>query len=330
MADWQRKWLSMPDETEAKILEWARRFPDLVRLDAEKQFCGRTAYAVTVTDPRLPDGPKKKHLFAVPHAHEPGATAGCMSFMNQVITGQHLDGQPTDLDRDRILRESLLTFIPDANPDGRSRSPERWWDGSKWPNEEFWCWMRGKDPHTGKMWKRLDLWSTREEKDYPSPVGIVYEQVSEHEYVEPNRSPRSSLLKLIARLRQRHEYDQFLDLHQTEFEKSPHDTMVILPIMQLELSPEMQSRNQRLAEAIVSAWKAIGANPIPAIKPLGYGEPHRTYFIRCWGDMYHKVAIATSEVQNNNPRTPPPRQLLYTETAMRASVTHLLAETKRP
>ena len=244
--------------------------------------------------------------------------------MNELLTGKHLNGEPSDIDRERILDQVIVSVIPDANPDGRSRSPERFWDGSRWSNDEFWCWMRGKDRETGKMWKRLGLWSTRMEKDHPTPVGIVYEQISDHEYVEPNRSKRSSLFRLVKLLRDRHEYEQMLSLHQTEFVNSEYNCMVILPTLQDELSEERQRYNREWAEEVVEAWGCAGGNPVPESKPLGYKGEQREYFVRVWGDLYHKVAVITSEVQNNNSRTPPEMQMRLSETALRASVERLL------
>jgi len=317
-------WLVMPDETEQKFLEWRETHPDIVHLDTVTQFTGHKVYAVTITDKSIPPERKKKHLSDVPHAHEPGATAGAMDFANALITGKHLDGRPFELDRERVLKEVLVALIPLANPDGRSRAPVKWWDGSRYSNEEFWCWMRGKDKKTGKMWLRLDEWSTRDYPDHPEPVGIVYEQVSEHEYVEPNRSNRSSLLKLTHMLLERHGFDQMLALHQTEFPKSEHNCMVILPILQNELPPPIRDYNAEWAEEVIEAWRRVGGNPVPEAKPLGYKGEQREYLLRIWGEMSRKIPRLTSEVQNNNPRTPPEMQLRLTEVALRTSIQRLL------
>ena len=138
-------WIAMPDEVEAKVLEWQEAYPDVVAVETERQYVGPNVYAVTATDRAADPASKKKMFVHVPHAHEPGATAGCMDFLNTIITGRHLDGRPFELDRDEVLRKTLVTVIADANPDGRSRSPVRYWDGSLYTNDEFWAWMRGTD-----------------------------------------------------------------------------------------------------------------------------------------------------------------------------------------
>ena len=74
-------------------------------------------------------------------------------------------GNPTCLDIEEVLSKTILTFNPIGNAQGRERAPVLYWDGSKYSNDEFWCWMRGEDPdNPGHMWKRLDIWDSREEK----------------------------------------------------------------------------------------------------------------------------------------------------------------------
>jgi hypothetical protein len=68
-----------------------------------------------------------------------------------------------------------------------------------------------------------------------------------------------------------------------------------------------------------------GGNPIPEVKPLGYSGEQRQYFVDRWGDLYHRHHIITSEIQNNNPRTPPPLQQRLNEVALRVSIERLLA-----
>lgn len=317
-----QSWLVMPDEVEPKILEWQERYPALVHVDHVQQYCGLKAYAVTISDKSVPDAEKKKHIFSQPHAHEPAPTAACMNVMNQLLERRGLDGNPTQLAVDALLSKTLLSFIADGNPDGRSRSPERYWDGTKWSNEEFWKWMRGIDAETGEAFKRVDRWSTRE--DHPKRIGIVYEQINEHEYVEPNRSWESSFFRLIHMLLDRHEYDQLLDLHQTEFVNSPSNCMVILPVLQDELPPEIRESNAAWAEEIVAAWATAGGHPRPEPRPLSYKGQQREYFVQRWGHIYRRLSKLTSEVQNNNVATPPLEQRRLTEIAIRVSAERLL------
>lgn len=315
-------WLAKPHQTEPKFLAWQELYPDLVELDFINQYVGLKAYSVTITDRNVPAEHKQRLLFAVPHAHEPAGTVACMNFINQLLTGEHLDGTPSDVDRDAILTACILSFIPDANPDGRSRAPVDYWDGMEYTNDEFWAFMRGRDPMTKKMWKRLGRWSLRDEK--PETIGIVYEQVSAHEYVEPNRDFESSYFRLIKRIGEKYGYGRWLDLHQTEFQHSPHNAMIILPIVQNELPSDMQAANVEWANEIVRRWQEAGANPVPESKPLGYTGEQAEYFRRTWREFMPLIPRITTEIQNNNPRTPPVEQARLEEISIRASVELLL------
>jgi len=318
--------LAKPHQTQPRILKWAAEHPELIRLDSVRQYVGFDVYAVTVTDTSVPDEKKTCCLFTQPHAHEPATTAGMMDFLCQVIEGRHLDGSPADLPREEILRNLLLSIIPDANPDGRSRSPELYWDGSKWSNDEFWYTMRGIDPRTLKMWERFDEWDLREQSPRPLTIGIVYEQVGPFEYVEPNRSHRSAYFRLIHHLLGQRRYHYLLDLHQTEFERSAHNCMVILPILQPELPEAIRATNQAWGEEIVAAWAASGASPLPEVAPLNYTGVQAEYFRRSWRDIVHTTSKITVEIQNNNPRTPPQEQVRLMDVAMRVTVERALRE----
>ena len=319
-------WLVRFTQMEPKILHWEATFPDLVSLERQKTYGGRTAYAVTVTNPKASNDRKQKLLFSQPHAHEPAGTAAMMDFLAQLLEGRHLDGRPTDLDRKTLLDRTLLTFIADGNPDGRARAPQDWWDGSQLPNQEFFKVMFGKTKD-GQRFQRVDRWSSREYQ--PAFIGIAYEQINDHEYVEPNRCTESSFFKLVNRCSARYGYGYHLDLHQTEFEKSKYDSMMIIPCLQKELPPAIREGNQRLAEAIVAAWKKMGANPTPKIEPLGYGEDQLRYFRRCWGAIYKSRVQVSTEVQNNCPHTPPRRQMEMQETAIRTAIAFALQAAPR-
>ncbi len=310
-------WLARPQQVAAKIAQWAREHPQIVSLDSQKTLGGNTAYAVTVTDRKTPDQKKAKILFAQPHAHEPAATAGMMNFLAQLIEGKELDGRKAAIDRETILRRSVLTFIPDGNPDGRSRAPVDWWDGGKYSNKEFLDFAFGRTA-AGERAKRLGRWSNKDQQ--PALLGIVYEQINEHEFVEPNRDLESSYFKLILRARTQRDYDLHVDLHQTEFEKSPYQAMVILPFMQKELPPRIQKANVEAAAAVLKAWQDVGAKAIPEARPLGYGEDQIQYFRRCWSDIFAKTPHVTIEIQNNSPRTPPDLQRDLMETAIRTAI----------
>jgi hypothetical protein len=315
-------WLARPWHTEPRIRRWADEHPDLVMLETQTTFGGRTAFAVTVTNRKVADRGKLRAIFSQPHAHEPGATAGMMSFLAELIEGKRLDGHPGELPRETLLDRCVLSFIPDGNPDGRARSPEDWWDGAKHTNDQFLDFAFGRLPN-GKRYPRLGRWSNRQQQ--PSLVGCVYEQISEHEFVEPNRDRDSTFFRLLTRLLEQKEYTFHVDLHQTEFEKSDRNAMVILPCTQNELSERIRSRNVELAKAMIAAWAAGGGRPIAEARPLAYGEDQLRYFRKCWGDIYRCVAQGNVEIQNNNPRTTPHEQMRLMEIAIRASIQCALA-----
>jgi len=315
--NYKKCWLAKPEQMEPQILKWQKNYPELIKLDWITQYVGLKAYSITVTDFTVDSDKKEKMLFAVPHAHEPAGTEACMNFIHQLLTGENLDGTKSELPREMILSKCILSFIPDANPDGRARSPVDYWDGLIYTNDVFWTFMRGRDPETKKMWKRLDRWSIREEK--PETIGIVYEQINEHEYVEPNRNFESSYFRLIKRIGEKYGYGYWVDLHQTEFQNSEHNAMIILPIVQNELPEEIQKINVEWANKIIEQWKA-DANPITEAKPLGYTGQQGEYFRRVWRDFMPMIPKITVEIQNNNTRTPPNEQAKLEEISIRTSV----------
>ena len=89
-SDW---WLGMPHTVEPKILEWLEKYPDRLELRHTTQYTGHKIYALTVTNRNIPADQKKKLLTTVSHGHEPAGTAAIMNFVNQLLTGEHLNGQ---------------------------------------------------------------------------------------------------------------------------------------------------------------------------------------------------------------------------------------------
>jgi len=314
-------WLAKPPQTGPQILAWAEEFPRHVRLREQPTFGGHVAYAVTVTDADAP-GEKRRLLVAQPHAHEPAATAGMMSFLGRLLTGTGPDGRGAGLDRQRVGREAELTFIPDGNPDGRSRAPADWWDGRSYTNDEFLNIAFGTSPG-GERFERQGRWSLDDQR--PATLGIVYEQINEKEFVEPNRDLASSYCRLIFGILADAGADRLLSLHQTEFENSQHNAMMIVPFLQDELPPAIRRCNDAWARAVIRAWRDAGANPMPEPRTLGYGEDQLRYFRKCWSDVYASIPAVTVEVQNNNTRTDPEAQRQLQEAAIRASIEHLLA-----
>ncbi len=320
-----RDWVCYPHQVDAKVAEWRERFPNLLEAEAMEQYTRHKVWALTVTDRSVPTEAKRKHLFFVPHAHEPAGTVGCMNAVCQLLTGKHLDGCPSTLMRDLVLQKTVLTFIPDGNPDGRSRAPEPYWEGQRYNNTEFTCLMFGNSTMYWETFKRVSRWSARD--SVPARLGIVYEQISEHEYVEPNRGdPDCTLVKLVNRLQARYGYDQVLNLHQTEFEhfEGGENCFAILPHQQDELPKELQERNVEWAQQLVDAWKAVGGNPIPAHGRGGSRQVHRQSPYVAWADLERSSSLLTIEIQNNSPKTPHEMQLLLVDAAIWCSVERLM------
>lgn len=316
-------WLAQPDQYEQFLQNWAHEFPELVTLDTIRQ-CSHDVHAMTITDESVPDTVKRKVLVIVPHGHEPAGTVASLNYMRQLLLGSTLTGTPTTLDRERILRETLITFIPDGNPEGRSRAPERWWDGSKYDNSEFLKFAFGIDADGETRFKRVDRWHTTEES--PVRVGLAYERIDETTYVEPNRDWDSSLFRLLFRLTERHAYDLLIDLHQTEFIGQPYNATILLPVLYDELPANVRARVDSTADAINEAWSRLpGVLPRPP-HLLEYTGQQRTYFVERWGRFDRAIAHMIIEVQNNTPKTPARLQWALSETAIRAGVDRLLEE----
>lgn len=321
-----RNWVSRPEEVDALVARWRTEYPDLLTVESRRQYSGRDVWALTVTGPGPADR-RRSVLCFKPHAHEPAPLAAQMNVLSQLLTGHTLAGEPTALPRDHWLAETLLCFLPDANPAGTAAAPVEAWDGASYTNEEFWAWMRGVDPDTGLMWKRVDLWDDTREERLPLRYGIVYEQVSEHEYVEPNRHHRSSLMQWLHELRARRHWDRMLDLHQTEFVGSTHNAMVILPTLYEGQPDPLRHLERQWAEALIAAWHCLpGARPVAEAAPLGYTGQERQYFVNTFGSIYADTAVLTSEVQNNSLLTPPPLQQQLCEAAIVATLTDALGE----
>jgi hypothetical protein len=100
--------------------------------------------------------------------------------------------------------------------------------------------------------------------------------------------------------------------------------MIILPFMQKELPEALRRTNEQLGLSVVEAWRKAGANPIPKVEALNYGEDQLRYFRKCWGSIYPTRASITFEIQNNNRRTPPRKQMELIEAGMRAVVEFFL------
>jgi hypothetical protein len=328
------RWLAMPSQVESQVARWEREFPHTLTVDSITQHTGHRVFALTVGRSEERHH-KPAAWFCVPHAHEPAGTAACMDVIHQLLTGHDLAGQPATFDYAAARDRLRLTFNPDANPGGRTWSPCVWWDGSRYTNDEFWTWMRGLDPDTAGMWKRVARWSLRQE--HPLRRGIVYEQLNDHEFVEPNRDPGSSLVRLFRRHHARYSYMRSMHLHQTEFVNSPHNCMINLPVLQPELPPPIQEANLAWGRAVITRWRqlhhadairGVQVNPVPEPRAFPYSRDTQTtqWFRDCWGDYQLTAPELVIEIQNNNPRTPPAAQLALESAAIQLTIEQLLEQ----
>jgi hypothetical protein len=320
------RWVSRPDDVDALIARWSQHFPHYFKAEAKTQYSGRPVWALTVTDHTRNSADRPGAIFFKPHAHEPAPIAAQLNFISQLLTAQHLDGTRTDLPRAQILAETVLCFMPDANPAGTAAAPVAAWDGTQYTDEEFIGWAFGVDPETGEMWTRVDTWDDTVEDPLPTRYGIVYEQVSAHQYVEPNRHHASTLFRWLFELRERRTWDRLLSLHQMEFTGQTTNALAILPCLYDEQAAHLQQAEKAWAERIVTAWAQLPhGNPVPDIKPLDYTGRQRQYFVDCWGDIYKDSVILISEIRNNSVICPPPLQQALNEQVIKVTVAELLA-----
>lgn len=331
-----KTWLGKPSDVNQKIVQWQQAFPEIIRVDEEKQFSGDTVYAITVTSDS--NKTKKNCLLGVPHAHEPAGTAAAMNFLNEVITGTKLDGSATMLPRQEILESVRLTFIPIANPFGRKRSPVDWWDGSKYSNEEFEYIMIGRLLNNPSVKIVNGFWHYHaffsQEVERLEEIGIVWEKLSDNLYCEPNSFKGATWWRLIERLAGEFCYDQFISLHQGMEGWQEMDTLVIHP-RERWIPRKTLKYADMMEERVIQAWKDVGAVPHPGDKdyyqragkerhPDMNNPDERRKAPPDWIAAKCGTPCIIIEVQNNNQRTPAAEQLLYEQTAIEACVEMLL------
>ena len=282
-----------PDAVAAQVAEW-RGAPGL-RVDEFRQYGGRQVYALTF-------GRGARRLFVSrPHAHEPAGTAACME-LARALMGEYASGGEW---RAWALERFTLTLVPDANPGGSARAPVEFWDGTQIANEQFFLWMFGESgAEPGVRFPRVDAWDSSEVVP-PSLIGIAYEQLDDTLYVEPNRDYRSTFFRSFFALDEQFDYDVWLDLHQTEFERSDRNAAVFLPTCQDELAETWQARHRSLGEAIMVRWRQLDARPLDGLHiPYRSDDVQRQYLDQVWYPISERLIHLVTEVQNNNPATP--------------------------
>jgi len=317
-ADW---WLAVPGTVDPKIRQWQREFPDRLEIQHATQFTGHRIYALTLTDRNVPDDSKKKLLVTVSHGHEPAGTAAIMNYVNQLLTGRHLDGKDTDLDVNAILRQTLLTFIPIGNPDGRSRAPVDCWDGSIYSTHEFFDYMKGlRADGTRFPWPNPGVWQGNTER--VARPGVTYAQIDKDTYAEPFWAPeKTQYWTLMQRLGQERHYDGLLDLHQTYETEEKFDTFVLYAAADW-MPKEFQDYADRWGRDAEQAFRKVGAH-FSGIHRRGENPAQKRWIINQF-TLKFRTPNLLFETQNNHRNTSIEEQLLYAETMIRVSVDRLM------
>ncbi|MBN1676618.1 MAG: hypothetical protein JXR37_36580 [Kiritimatiellae bacterium] len=298
-----------PDEVDELVaaLQQARN-PNLT-IEPFPQHAGTAVYALTFTDPAVPRDRKKGVFVARPHAHEPAGVAACTE-LAKLLAGYGPRPEADAEWRAHVLKRFVLTLVPDVNPGGSRRAPVKFWTGTQIPREQFKLWMFGESGGTpGERFPRVDTWDMRKVTP-PKLLGIAYEQINEHEFVEPNRDHRSTLFRSFFALDPTWHYELWLDLHQTEFANSDRNCSVHLSSAHDTLPVDLQRGHEQAARAILAQWSRAGARPVAEpVVSYRHDEVQRNFLAKAWLPISSRMVHTVTEVQNHNPATPPAEQV---------------------
>lgn len=307
MTDLKKCWVSQPDEWQPMVLQWMCADTKGLSMQIRKwiQKTGERVIAITVGNPDA----ETRLLVTVPHAHEPAGTAACVDVLCQIVTGSHLDGTGADLPIDKIRQRLLITFVPDSNPQGRSLSPERVWDGERYDNDEFLKIAFGIAAD-GSRFGRYPEWRFSEHQ--PQQVGIIYEQVGDDLWVEPNTSRKSTHSKVLDELLAEDLYTHYLELHQHET-----DEAVLLPAWFYDLTESEQEKLREWAQAILLAWQRKGFQVHEQPYIPYRGQERQKFFSNFWQGRWCGGNWLCVEVRNNrHAKTGEPTSLEHQLSAM--------------
>jgi hypothetical protein len=181
--------------------------------------------------------------------------------------------------------------------------------------------MFGESGETpGAAFPRLDTWDARRVTP-PALLGIAYERIDEHTYVEPNRDYRSTFFRSFFELDRTYRYEVWLDLHQTEFLHSDRNAQAFMPTCYDDLPEAQRARIRSLAEALHTHWRTSGGAPADAPGvPYRTDETQRNFLTRVWRPIAERIVLVVTEIQNNHPRTPPPLQVHLQLSAIAATM----------
>ncbi len=275
--DADRCGLVRPEEWQPRFRRWREEAPDRVLVHAWSQYGGQEVLALTVLPPGGPRPGAPHLLAAVPHALEPAPTAAAVDLACQLVTGRHVDGSPADVPAGPGAVRLAVTLMPDANPQGRVRSPARCWDGRDCDNATFLRHAFGVAAGGG-VFPRLPEWRWSEHS--PRRAGLEFEQVDGDLWVEPNTSRRSTYsrgLDDLWELRPTH----VVDMHQHQSAEA-----VLLPEDFDDRPPEGRAAIAAWGDAVLRAWREAGGAP-QARPHLPYrGQPRQGQVRAFWGGRY--------------------------------------------
>jgi hypothetical protein len=285
----EANWVSHPEEWQPLAQGWAEEHAELCSLAQYVQLGEQRLLALSL-GASPPESCAARLFIAVPHAHEPAGTAACVDVASELLTGAHLNGDPSDLPRTEILERLHVTLVPDANPQGRARSPERVWDGTH-DNDHSLAVAFGVAAD-GERFGRYPRWRFSEHR--PRQVGIIYERIAEDVWVEPNTDTASGHCRLMDRLYDRYAFTHYLSLHQHEYTEA-----VILPSGYAGLSPQRQEELGRWSDAVLAGWRSVGAAPRDEPRLPYPGQLREKQFEEFWAGRCPAMLKLTAEVQNN-------------------------------
>lgn len=290
-------WRSHPQEWQPLFEALHSKNPDRTRIHTWTQLGGQRVLALTVGPVTDLDACRRRPfrlIITVPHAHEPACTAAVVNGAYQLLSGSYLDGTRSSLPIDAICDRSVVTFVPDTNSQGRIRSPQRCWNGEKYENEAFLKYAFGVAAN-GERFGRYPEWSLNEHR--PERIGIVYEQLSEDVWVEPNTSRRSTHSLAIDALYDTYQYTHMLDMHQHE-----SDEAALLPGDFEYLAEGERNALEDWAHDLIKAWSEAGATPRERPSIPYKGQPRQQFFIQFWQGRCPGMLRLVSEVRNNRHR----------------------------
>jgi len=320
-------WVSHPAEWQDDLASWVAAsgvpvFHEWIQYGGSR-VCGVTLGSGGAERPvRL--------LAAVPHAHEPAPTAALVNLASVLLRGCFVDGSPVSADGPlpisdgliRTLRQRfLLTLLPDTNSQGRLGSPRRTWDGEL-TNDEFLKVAFG-EAADGARFGRYPEWSWSVHR--ARKAGVVYEQLDEEAWVEPNTSRRSTHTRAVDELYARYRYTHHLDMHQHE-----GDEATLYSADFDDLPPAELAEVEAWGAAIRSAWEAAGIRHKGGYVPYR-GLPRQQFFREYWAGRCPGMLRLTTETRNNrhiptDEPTPLERQFRSAWTALTATLGFLAAE----